>query len=64
VLRICCDEGGASGFIAGRSVWKEAVGMGAEERRSFLASEGRRRLDGLVAVADGRARPWKEARQG
>ncbi|HEY6932075.1 MAG TPA: hypothetical protein VI452_01650 [Marmoricola sp.] len=64
VLRICCDEGGASGFIAGRSVWKEAVGMGVEQRRSFLAGEGRRRLDGLVAVADGRARPWKEARQG
>jgi tagatose-1,6-bisphosphate aldolase len=61
VLRISCDEGGASGFIAGRAVWKEAVGMDAPTRQKFLAEEGRRRLDGLVAAIDGRARPWREA---
>lgn len=62
VLKVSCDEGGASGFIAGRSVWKETVGMDSAQRRTFLALEGRRRLDGLVAAMDGRARPWTEVR--
>jgi sulfofructosephosphate aldolase len=39
--------GGASGFIAGRSLWKEAALLPAPERRSFLLGEGRRRLDEL-----------------
>ena len=54
------DEGGTSGFIAGRSIWKDAVGMEVTARRSFLADEGRRRLDNLVQVIDGRARPYTE----
>ncbi len=60
VLRISCDEGGASGFIAGRAVWKDAVGMNPDERRRFLADEGRRRLDGCLQAIEGRARSWKE----
>lgn len=60
VLKVSCDEGGASGFIAGRSVWKETVGMESQQRRDFLADEGRRRLDALVAAMDGRARPWNQ----
>ncbi len=59
-LRISCDAGGASGFIAGRSIWKDAVGMSRPERQAFLADEGRRRLDNLVQVIDGRARPYTE----
>jgi tagatose-1,6-bisphosphate aldolase len=59
-LRISCDEGGTSGFIAGRSIWKEAVGMSRSERKEFLGNEGRRRLDNLVSVIDGRARPYTE----
>jgi sulfofructosephosphate aldolase len=39
--------GGASGFIAGRSLWKEAALLPASERRSFLLGEGRRRLEEL-----------------
>ena len=42
--------GGASGFIAGRSIWKEAVAMDRSERRAFLAGEARRRLEELLAV--------------
>lgn len=61
VLRIACDHGGASGFIAGRSIWKEAVALDVEERRAFLSDIGRRRLDQCVAAIDGRVRPWKEA---
>jgi len=60
VLRISCDEGGASGFIAGRAVWKDAVGLAPEARRRFLADEGRRRLDGCLDAIKGRARRWDE----
>ncbi len=42
--------GGASGFIAGRSIWKESVVMDAGARRAFLAGEGRRRLSELLAL--------------
>ncbi|HEY3766510.1 MAG TPA: hypothetical protein VGL44_15220 [Gaiellales bacterium] len=42
--------GGASGFIAGRSIWKDAVGLPAAERDAFLAGEGRRRLDELLEL--------------
>lgn len=61
VLKVSCDEGGASGFIAGRAIWKETVGMEEAQRRSFLADEGRRRLEECRQVIDGRARPWREA---
>ncbi|HEX8520537.1 MAG TPA: hypothetical protein VF667_13165 [Pseudonocardia sp.] len=61
VLRVSCDEGGASGFIAGRAVWKDAVGLDAPQRRRFLADEGRRRLDACVAAIAGRARDWRSA---
>jgi tagatose 1,6-diphosphate aldolase len=42
--------GGASGFIAGRSIWKECVVMDAGARRAFLAGEARRRLSELLAL--------------
>jgi len=59
-LRVSCDEGGTSGFIAGRSIWKETVGMDRPARQAYLADEGKRRLDNLVQVIDGRARPYTE----
>jgi tagatose 1,6-diphosphate aldolase len=42
--------GGASGFIAGRSLWKEAAVLAPDERRAFLYGEGRRRLEELLAL--------------
>jgi tagatose-1,6-bisphosphate aldolase len=60
VLRISCDDGGASGFIAGRAVWKDAVGMSPDARRRFLADEGKRRLDGCIDAIKGRAQRWDE----
>jgi hypothetical protein len=42
--------GGASGFIAGRSLWKEAALLERDERRAFLEGEGRRRLAELLAL--------------
>jgi tagatose-1,6-bisphosphate aldolase len=61
VLKIAFDEGGASGFIAGRSVWREALPLKGVERQRFLDNIARPRLDDLMAVASQRARPWTEA---
>ena len=53
-----CDQlrasmaGGADGFIAGRSLWKEAVGLPADERRTFLDGVARRRMEDLLAIVD------------
>ena len=61
VLKIAFDEGGASGFIAGRSIWREALPLNGMERQRFLDSVARPRLDDLVTVANERARPWTAA---
>jgi tagatose-1,6-bisphosphate aldolase len=61
VTAISYDEGGASGFIAGRSLWKEAIGLVGGERTAFLNSVSRSRLEKLVDASAGRARPWTEA---
>jgi tagatose 1,6-diphosphate aldolase len=51
-----CDQlrdsmaGGAEGFIAGRSLWKEAVGRPAPGRRSFLDGVARRRFEELLEI--------------
>ena len=60
VLRIAFDEGGASGFIAGRSIWRESPPLNGMERQRFL-EVARPRLDDLVTVANDRARPWTDA---
>jgi tagatose-1,6-bisphosphate aldolase len=61
VLRVSCDEGGASGFIAGRAIWKETVSMDHAERVAFLSETGRRRMDEYTSIIAGRARPYQEA---
>ncbi len=61
VLKIAFDEGGASGFIAGRSIWREALPLSGVERQRFLDTVARPRLDDLVTVANQRAHPWTEA---
>lgn len=49
---------GASGFVGGRAIWKEAVTMPDTERAAFLAAEGRNRLERLSAVVAANARAW------
>jgi tagatose-1,6-bisphosphate aldolase len=61
IIRIAADEGGASGFIAGRSVWREVVSLVGHQREEFLTSVALPRLERLVRVAEHRARPWTEA---
>ena len=60
-MRVAFDEGGASGFIAGRSVWREAVALDGRERAEFLTTVARPRLEELTAVAAAHARPWRAA---
>jgi tagatose-1,6-bisphosphate aldolase len=60
VLRIAFDEGGASGFIAGRSVWREALPLTGIERQRYLSEVACPRLERLVAVAAERARPYTD----
>ena len=60
IIRIAADEGGAAGFIAGRSVWREVVGLTGRPREEFLTSVALPRLEKLVDVAAVRARPWTE----
>lgn len=45
-------QGGAAGFIAGRSLWKESVGMAPDERRAFLDGTVRRRFEELLSLLD------------
>lgn len=58
IIQIATDEGGASGFIAGRSVWREVVSLTGQHREEFLTTVALPRLARLVAVAADRARPW------
>jgi tagatose-1,6-bisphosphate aldolase len=58
-VRIAC-QAGASGVLAGRSVWAEASRLGPTERQAFLMSTGRQRLARLAALVNATALPWFE----
>jgi tagatose-1,6-bisphosphate aldolase len=60
IIRIATEEGGASGFIAGRSVWREVVSLTGPERQEFLTAVALPRLERLIEVAEKSARPWTE----
>jgi tagatose 1,6-diphosphate aldolase len=57
--RIAC-ESGASGWLAGRAIWKESVTMSPADRQIFLAGKAAERIDRLNAIASAAARPWTE----
>ena len=60
IIRIATEEGGASGFIAGRSVWREVVSLVGQQRQEFLTAVALPRLEKLIEVAEDSARPWTE----
>ena len=52
---------GASGFVAGRAIWREAVELTDEARRQeFMKTEMQRRFELLAEIAERTARPWFE----
>ena len=52
---------GASGILAGRSVWKESATMAPAERDAWLETEGVARMQRLVDIVEAEARPWRAA---
>ena len=58
-LRAAC-AGGASGFLAGRAIWKEAAPMSSAARAAFMAGLAARRLAALLEIAARDARPWSD----
>ncbi|SCL34290.1 tagatose 1,6-diphosphate aldolase [Micromonospora rhizosphaerae] len=53
-------DAGATGYIAGRAFWGEAVGLTGAERRHFLQGTARQRMAGLNAAIRGHGRSWRE----
>ena len=60
IIKIATEEGGASGFIGGRSIWREVVSLAGQERQEFLTTVALPRLERLIDVAGQSARPWTE----
>jgi len=58
-VQVACHNG-ASGFLAGRTLWQQAVKLPPEGRRRFLATEGVDNLRTLSEVAHSYATPWTE----
>lgn len=57
-VELACRSG-ASGFLAGRAVWQEAIAMtDPSARRNFLATVASDRLKRLAEVANKYATPW------
>ena len=59
-VEIAC-KGGASGFLAGRAVWKEAMAIqDIADRRHFLETTATNRLKELGDVATLHGLPWRQ----
>ena len=57
-VEIAC-RAGASGFLGGRAIWQEVVGIeDAEDRVEFLSTTGTDRLKRLTEIATKYAVPW------
>jgi tagatose-1,6-bisphosphate aldolase len=56
---IAC-ESGASGFLAGRAIWKEGATMTQAERSAFLDGMATDRLRRLIDIAAEKSRPWTD----
>lgn len=56
---VACRSG-ASGFIGGRAIWKEAVKLTGTARDEFLSSTVRDRMSRLRETADANGTSWRE----
>lgn len=57
-------QGGASGFVAGRAIWKEAAERQGEERVKWLRETAVERVKELVDIVHQHGRPWRAAYPG
>lgn len=57
--RIACQSG-ASGWLAGRAIWKEAVTMDDAGRAEFLRTTAAQRMQHLAEISATYARPWTQ----
>jgi tagatose 1,6-diphosphate aldolase len=51
-------QAGASGFLAGRAIWKEGISMDTAGRMAFLKETAVERVQRLTEIAARSARPW------
>jgi tagatose 1,6-diphosphate aldolase len=58
-VRVAC-EAGASGVMAGRAVWKEAVTLDIAARNDFLRTVGYERMRRLHSLCEALARPFPD----
>ena len=58
-VRIAC-EAGASGVMAGRAVWKEAVTLKRDARNHFLQTVAHQRMLRLRSLCESQGRPFME----
>jgi len=56
-VEVACSAG-ASGVLAGRSVWAEAAMLAGTAREAFLETTARERLRRLIDLVDAVGRPW------
>lgn len=57
-------DAGATGYIAGRAFWGEAVELTGADRRRFLQTTGVERMTTLNAAVAGHGRSWREVAGG
>lgn len=53
-------KAGASGILAGRAIWKEALEVPVSDRNKFLIDIGQERLQHLQSICNKYARPYTE----
>ena len=58
-VRVAC-QGGASGYLGGRAIWKECAAMSPGERHEFLLGTATERIDSLNGHTLKHGRPWTE----
>ncbi len=58
-VEVAC-KAGASGVIAGRAIWAEAVELQGEARENFLATTAKQRMKELASICASSAKSWRD----
>ena len=56
--KVACNAG-ASGVIAGRAIWGDALALTGDAQRQWMATVGLERMERLTAVCHGLGQSWK-----